>query len=179
MIIRDEDICSFLLGLLQCHWELQGWLGCSPLFGMGIPSPVCWQVGICSVPLPAGLRAGWGFLLGSPFHRRTECGTGPGCSCCSTSSLFCVVWVSGMHSGEDPPDPVGEHRRGMGRAGICKRGLGKGKGKSQSNSMGKEAVEWGVLSNEHVLNWSREDNKVLKCVLFSSYFSFSLIFIQP
>lgn len=52
--------------------------------------------------------------------------------------------------GEDPPEPVGEHRKGMGRAGICRRR--EGEGKRQSSSTGKEAVKRVVLSNEHVFN---------------------------
>lgn len=32
--------------------------------------------------------------------------------------------------GEDPPEPVGEHGKGMGRAGMYRRGPGKGKEKA-------------------------------------------------
>lgn len=143
----------------------------SSLFGMGIPSPVSWQVGICRVPLPAGLRAGWGFLLGSPL---------PVWGWCRLQLLLhelCPVHFESLECTVEKPRGRAWERCGKSR--DLQGRPGEGKGKSQSNSMGKEAVEWVVLSNGHVLNWVREDNKVLKCVLFSSYFSFSLIFMQP
>lgn len=128
----------------------------SSLFGMGIPSPVSWQVGICRVPLPAGLRAGWGFLLGSPLPRREECGAGAGCSCCSTSSALCTL----SHLNARWRSPEGEHGKGVGRAGICKRGLGKGKEKAKPTAWERRQwSEWCLVMSMYLT----ESGKITKC----------------
>lgn len=148
----------------------------------GDPFPCVLVGGICT--FPTGLRAGWGFILCFPFPRRRSVGllqavaAAPQalCSCSRDSDEVWVVW---MHSGEDPPDQ-GEEGKGMGRAGICKRGPGKGEEKA--NQAAWERRQWGdwclVMSM-----YLTESGKITKCsnifwLFFCSYFSFSLIFIQ-
>lgn len=124
----------------------------SSLFGMGIPSPVSWQVGICRVPLPAGLRAGWGFLLGSPL---------PVWGWCRLQLLLhelCPVHFESFECTVEKPSGRAWERCGKSR--DLQGRPGEGKGKSQSNSMGKRQwSEWCLVMGMYLT----ESGKITKC----------------